>query len=97
MNTAQQPPKLQTFSQVKHLTSSKALPQRTYTIKTGKNAGKVCIKNAQPARNGLLPITAKTLWVWVREGKFPKPIKMNGVTVWSSTDVEEWLKQQGVK
>ncbi|MFD1439500.1 AlpA family phage regulatory protein [Acinetobacter sp. ANC 4282] len=94
MNIAQQLPSL---LQVKHLTSSKALPQRTYTTKTGENAGKVCIKREQPARNGLLPITSKTLWTWVREGKFPKPIKMNGVTVWNSADVEKWLEQQGVK
>ncbi|WP_425915144.1 helix-turn-helix transcriptional regulator [Acinetobacter sp. TSRC1-2] len=93
MNIAQLP----RFPKVEHLTSSKALPQRTYITKTGENAGKVCIKREQPARNGLLPITSKTLWTWVREGKFPKPIKMNGVTVWNSADVEKWLEQQGAK
>jgi len=94
MNTEQQLP---SFLQVKHLTSSKALPQRTYTTKTGENEGRISIKNAQPARNGLLPITAKTLWTWVREEKFPKPIKMNGTTVWNATDVEKWLKSQAGK
>lgn len=94
MNTAQQLP---SFLQVKHLTSSKALPQRTYTTKTGENTGKVCVKREQPARNGLLPITAKTLWTWVREEKFPKPMKMNGTTVWNAADVEKWLKSQAGK
>ena len=94
MNTAHQMP---SFLQVKHLTSSKALPQRTYTTKTGENAGRVCVKREQPPRNGLLPITSKTLWIWVKEGKFPKPIKINGLTVWKSAEVEEWLKLQGAK
>ncbi|OTG62097.1 hypothetical protein B9T29_08685 [Acinetobacter sp. ANC 3903] len=94
MNAAQQLP---SFLQVKHLTSSKALPARTYITKTGENVGKVCVKREQPARNGLLPITAKTLWTWVREEKFPKPIKMNGVTVWNFDDVEKWLKSQAGK
>lgn len=91
------PSHLQLLS-VNVLTSSAALPKRTYTTKTGVNAGKVIIKKAQPARNGLLPITSKTLWIWVRGGKFPKPIKL-GVrrAVWLASDVEKWLKEQAGK
>lgn len=36
-----------------------------------------------------------TLWVWVDEGKFPKPIKLNGRTLgWKSEAIQDWLKQQ---
>jgi prophage regulatory protein len=45
----------------------------------------------------ILPIGATTLWRWVKEGKFPKPIKLSPrVTVWRSEDVRAWLQQQKV-
>lgn len=42
----------------------------------------------------ILPIGATTLWRWVKEGKFPKPIKLSErVTVWRAEDVRAWLEQ----
>lgn len=45
----------------------------------------------------ILPIGATTLWRWVKEGKFPKPIKLSPrVTAWRAEDVREWMaRQQG--
>lgn len=45
----------------------------------------------------ILPISGTTLWRWVGEGKFPKPIKLSPrVTVWRVEDVRAWLQQQKV-
>ncbi|WP_256732929.1 AlpA family transcriptional regulator [Acinetobacter sp. SwsAc2] len=51
--------------------------------------------NAKPERVGLLPVTEKTIWTWVREGKFPKPLKLSSnVTVWRMSEVEAWIEEQ---
>lgn len=45
----------------------------------------------------MLPIGATTLWRWVRQGKFPKPVKLSErVTAWRAEDVRAWLDQQQV-
>ena len=32
-----------------------------------------------------------TVWRWVKEGKFPKPVKLaTGTTRWHLTDLEHW-------
>ena len=37
-----------------------------------------------------------TPWRWVREGRFPSPIKINGSTRWKLSDIEAWeAKQEG--
>ncbi|RAO75799.1 helix-turn-helix transcriptional regulator [Dyella jiangningensis] len=42
----------------------------------------------------ILPIGATTLWRWVKEGKFPKPIKLSDrVTAWRAEDVRAWLAE----
>ena len=34
-----------------------------------------------------------TVWLWVKENKFPKPIKLSPrVTVWDEHKIEEWIK-----
>lgn len=33
----------------------------------------------------------KTIWTWVKQGKFPKPIKLNGRTLgWKQEEVEQF-------
>lgn len=32
-----------------------------------------------------------TIWRWVKEGKFPRPIKLNGSTRFRAEDVEHFL------
>lgn len=44
----------------------------------------------------LLPFSSGSLWRFVREGKFPKPVKLSGnITAWRVGDVREWLSKQG--
>jgi predicted DNA-binding transcriptional regulator AlpA len=35
-----------------------------------------------------------TPWAWVKAGKLPKPIKMNGSTRWKLADIEAWEAKQ---
>jgi prophage regulatory protein len=40
---------------------------------------------------GRLPVHRNTLWRWVREGKFPPPVKLGeNTTAWRLEDVEAW-------
>jgi predicted DNA-binding transcriptional regulator AlpA len=39
----------------------------------------------------IVPVGKATLWRWIKQGKFPKPMKLNGtVTVWCAADVKAW-------
>lgn len=86
------------YVDVKYLSSAPATPEKNHLYKTGENAGKIRKLNAKPSRNGLLPVSEKTIWTWVREGKFPRPIRLNGRTVWRLSDVNTWIdaQEQGV-
>ena len=39
-----------------------------------------------------IPVTAPTLWAWVRQGKFPRPRAIFNKTVWVAAEVEAWMK-----
>lgn len=40
----------------------------------------------------LTGLAKSTVWLWVKENKLPKPIKLSPrVTVWKLTEIEEWL------
>lgn len=42
-----------------------------------------------------LGMSKSTIWRLVREGKFPKPIKLSDkVTVWKAVDVLAWLESK---
>ena len=48
-----------------------------------------------PGRAGLLPVTAPTVWRWVQQGEFPKPIRLGpGTTAWRLEDIEGFIKQR---
>jgi len=59
----------------------------------------------QPVTNGYVTdkylsnhysVCRQTIWRWVREGRFPSPIKINGSTRWKLSDIEAWeAKQEG--
>jgi Predicted transcriptional regulator len=43
----------------------------------------------------VLPIARCTLWAWVREGRFPKPVKLSPrVTAWKVGDVRGFIASQ---
>lgn len=81
---------------IKYIASAPATPEKIHTCKTGENAGKTRTLKAKPAREGLLPVSEKTIWTWVREGRFPQSIKMNGRTVWRLSDVMAWIESMEV-
>lgn len=83
------------YVRIKRLASAPSTSEKIYTVKTGENAGMKRRVSAKPERIGLLPVTEKTIWEWVRLGKFPKPLKLSdNVTVWRMSDVEAWIEEQ---
>ena len=85
---------MQAYLRAQQITSAPAKPAREILVKSGANEGKVLKLKAKPARKGMLPVSEKTLWTWAKLGKFPKPIKMNGATVWRAADVVAWIAEQ---
>ncbi|ENW86649.1 hypothetical protein F906_01708 [Acinetobacter pseudolwoffii] len=85
------------YARVKQLASAPSTPEKIYTVKTGENAGMKRKVSAKPERVGLLPVSEKTIWEWVRQGKFPQPIRMSGnVTVWRMSEVQAWIEEKGM-
>lgn len=40
-----------------------------------------------------LGIAESTLYLWIKEGKFPQPIKLNGrVSLWKRQTILDWLE-----
>jgi predicted DNA-binding transcriptional regulator AlpA len=45
-----------------------------------------------PKKSGILPVSPATIWRWVRDGKFPKPIKLGAsVTGWHVDEIEAFV------
>lgn len=62
---------------------------KAYTDKHGNT------RKAKPAKQGLLPVAESTIWQWVRNDKFPKPVKLgNRITAWKKQDVDNWIQGQ---
>jgi predicted DNA-binding transcriptional regulator AlpA len=50
---------------------------------------------SSPKRSGRLPLSANSIWRLVREGNFPKPVKLSaGVTAWRLDDIVAWETQR---
>lgn len=42
-----------------------------------------------------LGVSGSSIWVWVKAGKFPKPVKLSAnVTAWNAADVEAWAQSR---
>jgi prophage regulatory protein len=40
-------------------------------------------------------LAKSTIWLYVKEGKFPKQIKLSPkISVWKESDVEAWITEQ---
>lgn len=53
------------------------------------------IGNRKRGEPGRIPISHSTLWRWVKEARFPKPVSLGPrVTVWRLADIEAWESQQ---
>ena len=47
---------------------------------------------------GLVPVGKSTIWAWIKQGKFPNPIKLGPrTTAWLVADVRVWLMQKNTK
>ena len=43
----------------------------------------------------MIPVSPATLWRWVREGAFPKPVRLSSrVTAWRVEDVQAWMQSR---
>jgi len=41
----------------------------------------------------IVPVCRATIWNWVKQDKFPKPIKLGGnVTVWNAAEISSFLE-----
>ena len=46
-----------------------------------------------PKKTGMLPVSPATIWRWVRDGKFPKPIKLGTcVTGWHAYEIDAFIE-----
>ena len=46
--------------------------------------------------NPIIPVSAGTIWNWVRQGIFPEPIKLSAaITAWKVEDVRHFLENGG--
>lgn len=40
-------------------------------------------------------LAKSTIWLWIKEGKIPKPIKLSErVTVWKESDIDDWIESK---
>ena len=53
-------------------------------------------KGDKPAQQGLLPVSAATIWRWSRENPdFPKPFKLGpSVTAWNGDEIDAFIAKQ---
>ena len=83
------------FLRIKDLANYPEKQATTHTYKSGINKGKTKNINARPASKGLIGVSDKTIWQWVKKGQFPAPIKLSdGVTVWRMSEVLKWINSQ---
>lgn len=41
----------------------------------------------------MLGVSRVTLWKYIKEGKFPAPIKIGATRFWDETEVDEWFER----
>lgn len=41
----------------------------------------------------MVPVSRSTVWAWVKEGKFPAPIKLGpSTTCWKLSDIQQFIQ-----
>lgn len=85
------------FLRIKDLANFPQREERIYTYKDGINKGKTKRIGARPATRGMIGVSDKTIWLWAKQGEFPKPIKLGSVTVWRLSDVQAWMASKGLE
>jgi len=42
-----------------------------------------------------LSVSRSSIWSWVKEGTFPKPIKLGkNCTAWNASDINNWVEER---
>lgn len=86
------------FLRIKDLANLPERKARIQVHKSGKSKGQSKQINARPASKGIIGVSDKTIWQWVKRGEFPAPIRIGGnVTVWRLSDVQAWMKSKGME
>lgn len=86
------------FLRIKDLANYPAKQASTHIYKSGINKGQAKNIRARQASKGLIGVSDKTIWQWVKTGKFPAPIKLSdSVTVWRSSDIKAWMEKKGME
>lgn len=90
--------KQEQFLRIRDLANYPAKKATVHTYKSGINKGKTKNLNARPASKGLIGVSDKTIWQWVKRGAFPAPIKLSdSVTVWRLSDIQTWMQSKGLE
>lgn len=86
------------FLRIKDLANIPAKKASTHVYKSGISKGKAKVINARPASKGLIGVSDKTIWTWVKRGEFPAPVKLSPtVTVWRLSDIQAWMQEKGME
>ena len=86
------------FLRIKDLANIPDRKARTQVHQSGKSKGQSKQINARPASKGIIGVSDKTIWQWVKRGEFPAPIRLGGnVTVWRLSDVQAWMQSKGLE
>lgn len=72
--------------------------------RTAEGAGSVRRRSRSDSPDGTLMrlveveeavcVKTTTIYKWMKEGKFPKPVKMGFVSLWVRAEVESWIQQR---
>ena len=60
--------------------------------------GKLRKLSYRKASRGIINVSEKTIWQWIKEDKFPKPTYLSeSVAVWPASAINNWLQKKGVR
>lgn len=94
-HVSEEQPGTERFYRMSDLANIPERPARIHQYKSGINKGRTRVIGERRASKGLIGVSEKTLWEWVRKGVFPQPIKLSQtITVWRATDITEWMKSK---
>jgi predicted DNA-binding transcriptional regulator AlpA len=50
---------------------------------------------SRPGHEGMLPVSAPTIWRWVKQGTFPAPIRLGPqTTAWPVEAIEDFIQRR---
>ena len=49
----------------------------------------------RPDSVGLIGVAPQTIWRWIKENRFPKPVKVGSVSLFRMSEIQAWMNTQG--